>query len=82
MRTWNYFNHDGPCTNNHIEGCHNSLKKMAQKAHPHLFEFTEVIQKEQAEKRKVVRREETMKKLTEEFTGAVRTLESFLSSIV
>ena len=48
MRTWNYFNHDGPHTNNHVEGWHNRLKKMAQKAHPYLFEFIEVIQKEQA----------------------------------
>ena len=30
-----------------------------------------------AKKRKVVRREETINKLTEEFTGGVRTLESF-----
>ena len=39
VRTWNYFNHDGPCTNNHVESWHNRLKKMAQKAHPNLFEF-------------------------------------------
>ena len=32
-------------------------------------------------KRKVVRHEETIKKLTEEFTGGIRTLESFLSSL-
>ena len=76
------------------------IKKMARKAHPNLFEFIEVIQKEQAaaevtieqlsgagrvraKKRKVVRHEETIKKLMEEFTGAVgvRTLESFLSSL-
>ena len=30
-----------------------------------------------AKKRKVVRHEETINKLTEEFTGGVRTLESF-----
>ena len=30
-----------------------------------------------ANKRKVVRHEETINKLTEEFTGGVRTLESF-----
>ena len=77
---------------------HNRLKKMAWKAHPNLFEFIEVIQKEQvtaevtieqlsgagrvrANKRKVVRHEKTIKKLTEEFTGSVRTLESFLSSL-
>ena len=31
-----------------------------------------------AKKRKVVRHEETIKKLTEEFTGGVRTLELFI----
>ena len=95
VRTWNCFNHNGPCTNNHVEGWHNRLKKMVRKAHPNLFEFIEVIQKEQAaaevtairiervraKKRKVVRYEGTIKKLTEEFTGSVRTLESFLSSL-
>ena len=67
---------------------------MARKAHPNLFEFVEVLQKEQdtaevtnieqlsgggrvrAKKRKVVRHEETIMKLPEEFTGGVRTLES------
>ena len=34
-----------------------------------------------AKKRKVVTHEETIKKLMEEFTGGVRTLESFLSSL-
>ena len=34
-----------------------------------------------AKKRKVVRHEETIKKLMEEFTGGVRTLETFLSSL-
>ena len=34
-----------------------------------------------AKKRKVVRHEEIIKKLTEEFTGGTRTLESFLSSL-
>ena len=87
-----------PRTNSHIEGWHNRLNKMARKAHPNLFEFIEVIQKEQAttevtieqlsgagrvraKKSKVVRHEETIKKLMEEFTGGIRTLESFLSSL-
>ena len=34
-----------------------------------------------AKKRKVVRHEDTIKKLMEEITGGVRTLESFLSSL-
>ena len=71
---------------------------MAQKVHPNLFEFIEVIQKEQAtaevtieqlsgaggvraKQRNVVRHEETIKKLTEEFTGGVRTLELFIDLI-
>ena len=75
---------------------HNRLKKIARKAHPKLFEFIEVIQKEQAtaevtieqlseagrvraKKSKVVRHEEIIMKLMEEFTGGIRTLESFLS---
>ena len=36
-----------------------------QKAHPNLFEFIEVIQK-----RKVMRHEETIKKLMKDFTEA------------
>ena len=34
-----------------------------------------------AKKSKVVRHEETIKKLMEEFTGGIRTLKSFLSSL-
>ena len=49
VRTWNYFNHDGPCTTNHVEALGNRLlKKMAWKAHPKLFAFMEVFQREQA----------------------------------
>ena len=35
-----------------------------------------------AKKRKVVRHEETIKKLTEEFTGGVRTLELFIDTLI
>ena len=66
VRTWNYFNHDGPHTNNHVEGWHNRLKKMARKAHPYLFEFLEVIQKEQA-----------ATEVSYQDTGGIRTLQSF-----
>ena len=45
VRTWNYFNHGGPHTNNHVEGWHNHLKKMARKVHPNLFEFIEETMK-------------------------------------
>ena len=37
--TWNYFNYDGPRTNNRIEDWQNRLQKMAPKAHPNLFNF-------------------------------------------
>ena len=66
---------------------------MARKVHTNLFEFVEVLQKEQvagevtigqlsgdervrAKKRKMVRHEETITKLMEEFTGGIRKLES------
>ena len=35
-------------THKQKEGSHNRLMKMAQKVHPNLFEFIEVIQKKQA----------------------------------
>ena len=83
---WNYFNHDGPRTIMLKAGIIGGMEG--------LFEFVEVIQKEQgtaevtiqqlsgggrvrAEKRKVVSHEETIMELTEEFTGGIKTLESF-----
>ena len=47
-RTWNYFSHEGPRTNNHLEGWHNRLKRVSRKAHPNLFEVVEILKKEQA----------------------------------
>ena len=38
--------------------------------------------REKAKKRKVVRRMKTIKKLIEEFTGGIRTLQSLLSSLI
>ena len=80
----------------HVEGWHNRLKKMAWKAHPNLFEFIQKEQaagevtteqlsgagRVRAKKRKVVRHEETIKKLMEEFTGGTRNLKSFLCHYV
>ena len=43
-----YHQHKGLRTNNHLEGWHNHLKRAARKAHPNLYEFIEIIQKEQA----------------------------------
>ena len=34
--------------NNHLEGWHNSMKRIARKAHPNLYEVLELFQKEQA----------------------------------
>ena len=46
--TRNYFASDGPRTNNHLEGWHNRVKLISTRAHPHLWEFIELVQKEQA----------------------------------
>ena len=46
--TWNYFSHEEPCTNNHLEGWHNRLKRVSRKAHSNLFEVVEILKKEQA----------------------------------
>ena len=45
---WNYFAYDGPCTNNHLEGWHNRLKRIARKSHPNIYEMLELLQKEPA----------------------------------
>ena len=34
--------------NNHLEGWYNSIKRVARKAHPNLYEVLEVLQREQA----------------------------------
>ena len=43
-----YHDNEGPRTNNHVEGWHARLKKVVGKAHPNVFEITEVMKKEQA----------------------------------
>ena len=45
---WNYFAHSGPRTNNHLEGWHNRLKRIARKAHTNFYKVLELFQKEQA----------------------------------
>ena len=35
-------------TNNHVEGWHNRLKRVVGKPHPNIYEFIQVIQREQA----------------------------------
>ena len=44
---WNVYQSDSFKTNNHLEGWHNRLKRLVGKAHPNVYEFVEVIQKEQ-----------------------------------
>ena len=45
---WNYYRHCGPRTNNHLEGWHNRMKRISQKAHPNLYKVLELFQREQA----------------------------------
>ena len=98
-RMWNHFQNKGPRTNNHLEGWHNRLNRLARKAHPNLFESIELLQNEQAatevqiiqltdgvglprpKKRKAVRREQHIKKITDEFDSGVRSLDSYLSAL-
>ena len=43
---WNVYRSDGFRTNNHLEGCHNRLKRLVEKAHPNIYKFVEAIRKE------------------------------------
>ena len=47
---WNVFNQDAhnPRTNNHVEGWHNKLKRIARKAHPNIYEIVTIFKQEQA----------------------------------
>ena len=45
---WNYFDFEGPRTNNYVEGWHSRLKKVVGKPHPNIFELIEIIKKEEA----------------------------------
>ena len=47
FQQWNYFDFDGPRTNNHVEGWHLYLKKVVGKPHPKMYELIEVIKKKQ-----------------------------------
>ena len=81
-RMWNYFAYSGPRTNNHLEGWHNRLKRIARKAHPNLYEVLELFQKNKqllksqlqaeglhkAKRQKVIQREEKIKLLKDELT--------------
>ncbi len=47
LQQWSVYDNDSFRTNNHLEGWHNRLKRVVGKAHPNMFEFVEVVQKEQ-----------------------------------
>ncbi len=46
-KIWSVNQNNSFRTNNHLEGWHNRLKRVIGKAHPNVYEFVEVIQKEQ-----------------------------------
>ena len=48
LQQWNYYNYNGPRTNNHVEGWHSRSKRIVGKPHPNIFEIVDVIKKEQA----------------------------------
>ena len=43
LKTWNYYQMEGPKTNNHVEGWHNKINRAAGKAHPNIFELVELF---------------------------------------
>ena len=43
LKTWNYYQIEGPKTNNHVEGWHNEINRAAGKAHPNIFELLEEL---------------------------------------
>ena len=47
-KIWNYFDFQGPCTNNNVEGWHSRLKKVVGKPHPNLYEIIDVFKREEA----------------------------------
>ena len=46
LKTWNYYQMEGPKTNNHVEGWHNKINRAAGKAHPNIFELVELFKTE------------------------------------
>ena len=47
LQMWNVHENQDYRTNNHLEGWHKRLKNLVGKAHPNIYEFVEVIKKEQ-----------------------------------
>ena len=44
---WNVYALEGPRTNNHAEGWHSKVQKLAGKAHPNIYEAVTLFQSEQ-----------------------------------
>ena len=42
------YNEDGPQTNNHVDGCHNKINRLAGKSHPNIYEIVKLFTTEQA----------------------------------
>ena len=48
LKTWNYYQMEGPKTNNHVEEWHKKINCAAGKAHPNIFQLVELFKTEQA----------------------------------
>ena len=91
---WNCYAHSGLRTNNHLEGWHNRMKRIARKAHPNLYEVLELFQREQAAtevtiqhleaggERKAKRRKvvQQEEKIQHELTTGERNIDSYISA--
>ncbi|XP_048248804.1 uncharacterized protein LOC125378046 [Haliotis rufescens] len=53
---WNHFENQGHRTNNHLEGWHNKIKKLAKKCHPNIYDVVKLFQREQSLKEVAVLR--------------------------
>ena len=47
VQMWNVYENEDYRTNNHLEGWHKRLKCLVGKSHPNIYEFVEVMKKEQ-----------------------------------
>lgn len=51
LEMWNHFDHDGPRTTNAVEGWHNKFNRMCRRAHPNVFVFIELLQRNRLQMR-------------------------------
>ena len=45
---WCVYSTEGPRTNNHVEGWHNKITRLAGKSHPNIYELVDLFKTEQA----------------------------------